>query len=69
MNIHHKQLINQLSYESFEKLMKCSPSAEKFSFLGVSDTFLGPRLRMSFVEEVPVKLDSCGDRKKKQLSK
>lgn len=43
------------------------PSAEKYtySFSQSFEHFPGPKLRMSVVEEVSIKLDSCGDRKKK----
>lgn len=42
------------------------PSAEKYtySFSESFEHFPGPKLRMSVVEEVSVKLDSCGDREK-----
>lgn len=41
------------------------PSAEKYtySFSESFERFPGPKLRMSVVEEVSIKLDSCGDRK------
>lgn len=39
------------------------PSAEKYtySFSESFKYFPGPKLRLSIVEEVSVKLDSCGD--------